>query len=162
MIHELYTLCSVSTYFLLECKIAPKNTTSKTTTQVICLFFPPAVCEKCGAMGVKHAFYTRERRFCSLACARGSQHDNDNVNNNSNPIPYEGTNPAIPALPSSIQNNVTPVMTNTNIPLPVQLPALQTFPHVTSVVSWYELTPVYAVGNYSEAMSKKKEAPFCV
>ncbi|KAI5745745.1 hypothetical protein M8J76_013892 [Diaphorina citri] len=92
-----------------------------------------AVCEKCGAMGVKHAFYTRERRFCSLACARGSQHDNDNVNNNSNPIPYEGTNPAIPALPSSIQNNVTPVMTNTNIPLPVQLPALQTFPHVTSV-----------------------------
>ncbi|XP_073989613.1 scm-related gene containing four mbt domains isoform X3 [Rhodnius prolixus] len=31
-----------------------------------------AVCEKCGAIGVKHAFYTRERRFCSLACARGS------------------------------------------------------------------------------------------
>lgn len=30
-----------------------------------------AVCEKCGAIGVKHAFYTRERRFCSLACARG-------------------------------------------------------------------------------------------
>jgi hypothetical protein len=30
------------------------------------------VCEKCGAIGVKHAFYTRERRFCSLACARGS------------------------------------------------------------------------------------------
>ncbi|KAL1139424.1 hypothetical protein AAG570_006408 [Ranatra chinensis] len=29
-----------------------------------------AVCEKCGAIGVKHAFYTRERRFCSLACAR--------------------------------------------------------------------------------------------
>ncbi|XP_022900164.1 polycomb protein Sfmbt isoform X2 [Onthophagus taurus] len=30
-----------------------------------------AICEKCGAMGVKHAFYTRERRFCSMACARG-------------------------------------------------------------------------------------------
>ncbi|ERL89350.1 hypothetical protein D910_06721 [Dendroctonus ponderosae] len=30
-----------------------------------------AVCEKCGAIGVKHAFYTKERRFCSLACARG-------------------------------------------------------------------------------------------
>ncbi|XP_026463906.1 polycomb protein Sfmbt-like isoform X3 [Ctenocephalides felis] len=29
-----------------------------------------AICEKCGAIGVKHAFYTRERRFCSLACAR--------------------------------------------------------------------------------------------
>lgn len=33
--------------------------------------FIPAVCEKCGAIGVKHAFYTRERRFCSMACARG-------------------------------------------------------------------------------------------
>lgn len=31
-----------------------------------------AVCEKCGAIGVKHAFYTKERRFCSLKCARGS------------------------------------------------------------------------------------------
>ncbi|KAJ9578412.1 hypothetical protein L9F63_005370, partial [Diploptera punctata] len=29
-----------------------------------------AVCEKCGAIGVKHAFYTKERRFCSLTCAR--------------------------------------------------------------------------------------------
>ncbi|KAK5644212.1 hypothetical protein RI129_008057 [Pyrocoelia pectoralis] len=29
-----------------------------------------AVCEKCGAIGVKHAFYTRERRFCSMDCAR--------------------------------------------------------------------------------------------
>ncbi|XP_021917000.1 polycomb protein Sfmbt-like isoform X2 [Zootermopsis nevadensis] len=29
-----------------------------------------AVCQKCGAIGVKHAFYTKERRFCSLACAR--------------------------------------------------------------------------------------------
>ncbi|XP_065210100.1 polycomb protein Sfmbt isoform X2 [Planococcus citri] len=35
-----------------------------------------AVCKKCGAIGVKHAFYTRERRYCSLACARGSD-DND-------------------------------------------------------------------------------------
>lgn len=37
-----------------------------------------AVCEKCGAIGVKHAFYGKERKFCSLACARGplppSQH----------------------------------------------------------------------------------------
>lgn len=33
-----------------------------------------AVCEKCGAIGVKHAFYTKERRFCSRACARSSEH----------------------------------------------------------------------------------------
>ncbi|KAF0312320.1 Polycomb protein Sfmbt [Amphibalanus amphitrite] len=26
--------------------------------------------EKCGAIGVRHAFYTRERRYCSLRCAR--------------------------------------------------------------------------------------------
>ncbi|XP_047496854.1 MBT domain-containing protein 1-like [Penaeus chinensis] len=30
-----------------------------------------AVCEKCGAIGVKHAFYGKERKFCSLACVRG-------------------------------------------------------------------------------------------
>lgn len=35
------------------------------------VWFISAVCEKCGAIGVKHAFYTRERRFCSMACARG-------------------------------------------------------------------------------------------
>ncbi|XP_059617822.1 polycomb protein Sfmbt isoform X2 [Phlebotomus argentipes] len=29
-----------------------------------------AVCEKCGAIGVKHSFYTKERRFCSMSCAR--------------------------------------------------------------------------------------------
>lgn len=34
-----------------------------------------AVCEKCGAIGVKHSFYTRQRRFCSMACARGFEQD---------------------------------------------------------------------------------------
>lgn len=29
------------------------------------------MCEKCGAIGVKHAFYGKERKFCSLSCARG-------------------------------------------------------------------------------------------
>lgn len=33
--------------------------------------FLSAVCERCGAIGVKHSFYTKERRFCSMACARG-------------------------------------------------------------------------------------------
>uniref|UniRef100_A0A8D9A729 Polycomb protein Sfmbt n=1 Tax=Cacopsylla melanoneura TaxID=428564 RepID=A0A8D9A729_9HEMI len=69
-----------------------------------------AICEKCGAMGVKHAFYTRERRFCSLACARGSQHDNDNANNNSNTTTlYESTtNPIPPCIP---QFNIPPSQT---------------------------------------------------
>ncbi|XP_037094287.1 polycomb protein Sfmbt-like [Pollicipes pollicipes] len=29
-----------------------------------------ARCQKCGAIGVRHAFYTRERKYCSLSCAR--------------------------------------------------------------------------------------------
>ncbi|XP_063222708.1 polycomb protein Sfmbt isoform X2 [Bacillus rossius redtenbacheri] len=32
-----------------------------------------AVCAHCGAIGVKHAFYTKERRFCSLLCSREFQ-----------------------------------------------------------------------------------------
>lgn len=27
-------------------------------------------CEHCGAMGVKHAFYSKSKRFCSLSCSR--------------------------------------------------------------------------------------------
>lgn len=33
--------------------------------------FLTAVCERCGAIGVKHTFYTKSRRFCSMTCARG-------------------------------------------------------------------------------------------
>uniref|UniRef100_A0A2M4BAC6 Putative polycomb group protein scm/l3mbt tumor-supressor in n=1 Tax=Anopheles marajoara TaxID=58244 RepID=A0A2M4BAC6_9DIPT len=29
-----------------------------------------AICEKCGAIGVKHSFYTKQRRFCSMSCSR--------------------------------------------------------------------------------------------
>nr|CAD7413853.1 unnamed protein product [Timema poppensis] len=46
-----------------------------------------AVCAHCGAIGVKHAFYTRERNFCSQRCARenaelqkyASQHMSENI-----------------------------------------------------------------------------------
>ena len=40
-----------------------------------------AVCEKCGAIGVKHSFYTKERRFCSQACAKTF---NETIQMNSN------------------------------------------------------------------------------
>lgn len=40
----------------------------------VIFYLSTAVCEKCGAIGVKHAFYTKERRFCSRACARSSEH----------------------------------------------------------------------------------------
>ncbi|XP_011311275.1 polycomb protein Sfmbt isoform X2 [Fopius arisanus] len=44
-----------------------------------------AVCEKCGAIGVKHAFYTKERRFCSRACARSSEHNSTNADSTRSP-----------------------------------------------------------------------------
>ncbi|XP_069130374.1 MBT domain-containing protein 1-like isoform X1 [Argopecten irradians] len=29
-----------------------------------------ATCERCGAVGIKHAFYSKSKRFCSLSCSR--------------------------------------------------------------------------------------------
>ncbi|GAB6027137.1 MBT domain-containing protein 1, variant 2 [Chamberlinius hualienensis] len=29
-----------------------------------------AVCEKCGTIGVKHAFYSKSKKFCSLSCSK--------------------------------------------------------------------------------------------
>ncbi|XP_034936370.1 polycomb protein Sfmbt-like isoform X2 [Chelonus insularis] len=47
-----------------------------------------AVCEKCGAIGVKHAFYTKERRFCSRACARSSEHTMPTADSTYSPSHY--------------------------------------------------------------------------
>ncbi|XP_030243575.1 polycomb protein Sfmbt isoform X2 [Drosophila navojoa] len=47
-----------------------------------------AVCERCGAIGVKHTFYTKSRRFCSMACARGELYSlvlNSKMDANSSP-----------------------------------------------------------------------------
>uniref|UniRef100_G3MF18 FCS-type domain-containing protein n=1 Tax=Amblyomma maculatum TaxID=34609 RepID=G3MF18_AMBMU len=30
-----------------------------------------AVCERCGTVGVKHAFYSKTKRYCSVLCSRG-------------------------------------------------------------------------------------------
>lgn len=81
----------------------------------IYIFFIEAVCEKCGAIGVKHAFYTRERRFCSMACARG----------------YNGLTPE-PLTPQQ-QNadsttSTTPTPTATLTPTPGQMPTLTPAP----------------------------------
>lgn len=37
----------------------------------ILLFFI-AICENCGAIGVKHSFYTRLRNYCSQACVKAA------------------------------------------------------------------------------------------
>lgn len=31
-----------------------------------------ATCERCGAVGIKHAFYSKSKRFCSLACSKAA------------------------------------------------------------------------------------------
>lgn len=31
-----------------------------------------AVCENCGAIGVKHSFYTKLRNYCSQACVKAA------------------------------------------------------------------------------------------
>jgi len=36
-----------------------------------------ATCERCGSIGIKHAFYSKSKRFCSLACSRASASDTD-------------------------------------------------------------------------------------
>ncbi|XP_017857696.1 PREDICTED: polycomb protein Sfmbt isoform X2 [Drosophila arizonae] len=49
-----------------------------------------AVCERCGAIGVKHTFYTKSRRFCSMACARGELYSlvlNSKMDASSSPAP---------------------------------------------------------------------------
>ncbi|XP_046610673.1 polycomb protein Sfmbt [Neodiprion virginianus] len=66
-----------------------------------------AVCEKCGAIGVKHAFYTKERRFCSRACARSSEHTAptaDSTYSPSHPQQRTLSNPASPEDVKAIPN----------------------------------------------------------
>jgi len=36
-----------------------------------------AQCENCGRIGVKHAFYTKKRNFCSLQCSKASFRKNE-------------------------------------------------------------------------------------
>ncbi|KAE8752631.1 hypothetical protein FOCC_FOCC000753 [Frankliniella occidentalis] len=59
-----------------------------------------AVCQNCGAIGVKHAFYTKERRFCSLACSRG---ENPTPIKDNNEIKQETAN-------NQVQQIVQPTM----------------------------------------------------
>jgi hypothetical protein len=33
-------------------------------------YFFLATCERCGSVGIKHAFYSKSKRFCSLSCSR--------------------------------------------------------------------------------------------
>lgn len=35
-----------------------------------CISFPTATCEMCGMVGVRDAFYSKTKRFCSVSCSR--------------------------------------------------------------------------------------------
>lgn len=64
-----------------------------------------AVCEKCGAIGVKHAFYTKERRFCSRACARSSEHTASTADSTYSPsYPIEPTTAMNAKSPTDIKS----------------------------------------------------------
>ncbi|KAK9507297.1 hypothetical protein O3M35_007184 [Rhynocoris fuscipes] len=104
-----------------------------------------AVCEKCGAIGVKHAFYTRERRFCSLACARGSAEgppppavDDDEhtyptfqykmeVDNNESHVRFQTSLPPPPPPPPPLEEE------------PQFPPDKKTQPHLNGTYEWTEL-----------------------
>ncbi|KAL2728805.1 polycomb protein Sfmbt-like [Vespula squamosa] len=62
-----------------------------------------AVCEKCGAIGVKHAFYTKERRFCSRACARSSEYTASTADST--------YSPSYPVEPTTAMNAKSPTNT---------------------------------------------------
>lgn len=40
------------------------------TVSRCCLSFPTATCEMCGMVGVRDAFYSKTKRFCSVSCSR--------------------------------------------------------------------------------------------
>ena len=39
------------------------------------LLYSVATCERCGAVGIKHAFYSKSKRFCSLHCSKMAKED---------------------------------------------------------------------------------------
>ncbi|XP_005093400.1 MBT domain-containing protein 1 [Aplysia californica] len=49
-----------------------------------------ATCERCGAVGVKHAFYSKSKRFCSLSCSRSYA----TYQREGKPVPPKPTPPA--------------------------------------------------------------------
>lgn len=38
-----------------------------------------AVCENCGAIGVKHSFYTKLRNYCSQACVKAAMEKSEGI-----------------------------------------------------------------------------------
>lgn len=103
-----------------------------------------AICEKCGAIGVKHAFYTKERRFCSLACSRGYSEgppppsdSDDETKPPLNPVQMEvdsavkvkihATLPPLPA-PISLHEEETPFP-----------PDKKSLPHLAGTYDWTEM-----------------------
>lgn len=68
-----------------------------------------AVCQNCGAIGVKHAFYTKERRFCSLACSRGENKTPLKENNEIKQESVNNQNQVQQVVQSPIPQQVQPV-----------------------------------------------------
>ncbi|XP_053690775.1 polycomb protein Sfmbt [Sabethes cyaneus] len=87
-----------------------------------------AICEKCGAIGVKHSFYTKQRRFCSMTCARSFDalrlYNSTNNNNNSNSSGTTGTSTSSivssKSLTAALEESIPPLAAPSALP-PEQL-----------------------------------------
>ncbi|KAL0266393.1 UNVERIFIED_CONTAM: hypothetical protein PYX00_008947 [Menopon gallinae] len=88
-----------------------------------------AICEKCGAIGVKHSFYTRHRNYCSLACARGSlftdMKEDSNVDANENAHELDDTNFK---FPNGVGVDEDELISNEALPMSLGPPKLENIP----------------------------------
>lgn len=115
-----------------------------------------ARCEKCGAIGVKHAFYTRERRFCSMACARGSTEIENSWSDSHQSPPQQTQIPNYNTLHQQLASNVKLDMDRKLEipPLPPPLPPLkeEEFPFVPDQRLIADLEDTY---DWSRQISEK-------
>ncbi|CAG0880440.1 unnamed protein product [Cyprideis torosa] len=74
-----------------------------------------ARCERCGAIGVKHAFYTKERKFCSLACAR--KIPSSTTTGTASETPGQSTSSAV-TVPSTSAVRTVPLVTSSVCSVP--------------------------------------------
>ncbi|XP_041357919.1 MBT domain-containing protein 1-like isoform X2 [Gigantopelta aegis] len=69
-----------------------------------------AKCEKCGTFGIKHAFYSKSKRFCSLSCSRSfatSQREGSEINGNG-PTVLQAQKSAPPKKPLASKGRLIP------------------------------------------------------
>lgn len=59
-----------SLFFLQSCRWKEFAKCTPDRVKMLPLFSPTATCEMCGMVGVRDAFYSKTKRFCSVSCSR--------------------------------------------------------------------------------------------